>query len=124
MKRVLPIAKFPHKFFAVVAIFALVAFIFSLKPVAQVLKKGADMAGIKFPPVEVFQAAAADMVDFAAGIMLFLIGLSALVIGVKAALIIAGASIAFYAGYKIYSYFFGSSNAGTDLPGGTIDTGN
>ena len=41
MKKVLPISnpKFPQKTFAVIAVIMLVAFLFSLKPVAEVVKK-------------------------------------------------------------------------------------
>ncbi len=48
MKKVLPItgSKFPQKTFAVVAIIAFVAFLLTLKPVAEAVKTGVEKLGI------------------------------------------------------------------------------
>lgn len=123
IRKVLPISKFPHRLFAVIAIIALVAFLFSLKPVAEVVKKAAEMVGIKFPPIEVFQNANANVLNLASGALLVIVGLAAVVLGVKVALIIAGASLVAYAGYRLYNIFFKGETQNI-MPGGTIDTGN
>lgn len=124
MKKVLPISgKFPQKLFAVLAIIALVAFLFSLKPVADVVKKAAEMVGIKFPPVEVFQNANANVLNLASGLILIIVGIAAVVLGVKVALIVAGASLVAYAAYRLYNTFFKSETQDI-MPGGGIDRGN
>lgn len=124
MKKVLPISgKFPQKTFAVLAIIALVAFLFSLKPVAEFIKKSAEMAGINFPPVEVFQNANANVLNLVSGLILIIVGIAAAVLGVKVALIIAGASLVAYAGYRLYSIFFKGETQDI-MPKGNIDTGN
>ena len=108
MKKVLPISnpKFMQKTFAVLAVVLLVAFLFSLKPVAEIVKKGVEMLGIKFPPIEVFQQANTDAMYLAAGGLLLLIGLAAIVPIVKIALVVTGASFIVYSAYKLYQSFF------------------
>jgi|SanBayMetagenome_1026888.scaffolds.fasta_scaffold13175_5 hypothetical protein len=124
MKKVLPISgKFPQKLFAVLAIIALVAFLFSLKPVADVVKKAAEMVGIKFPPVEVFQNANANVLNLASGLILIIVGIAAVVLGVKVALIVAGASLVAYAAYRLYNTFFKGETQDI-MPGSGIDRGN
>lgn len=118
-RKVLPITKFPHRLFAVIAIIALVAFLFSLKPVAEVVKKVVEMTGIKFPPIEVFQNANANVLNLAAGALLVIVGLAALVLGVKVALIVAGGSLVAYAAYRLYNTFFKGETQDV-LPTGTI----
>lgn len=118
-RKVLPITKFPHRLFAVLAIIALVAFLFSLKPVAEVVKKVVEMVGIKFPPVEVFQNANANVLNAASGALLVIVGLAALVVGVKVALIVAGGSLVAYAAYRLYNTF-AKGETQDILPSGTI----
>jgi hypothetical protein len=110
MKKVLPISnpKFMQRTFAVLAVIMLVAFLFSLKPVAEVVKKGVEMLGIKFPPIEVFQQANTDAMYLAAGGLLLLIGLAAIVPIVKISLVIVGASFIAYSGYKLWTSIFPS----------------
>jgi len=110
MKKVLPISnpKFPQKTFAVIAVIMLVAFLFSLKPVAEVVKKGVEMLGIKFPPVEVFQQANTDIIYFTAGGALFLLGLAAIVPIVKIALVVVGAAMIAYSAVSIWKSIFPS----------------
>lgn len=108
MKKVLPISnpKFMQKTFAVLAVIMLVAFLFSLKPVAEVVKKGVEMLGIKFPAIEVFQQANTDALYLATGILITLIGLAVIVPIVKISLIVVGASFIAYSAYKLYQTFF------------------
>ena len=110
MKKVLPISnpKFPQKTFAVIAVIMLVAFLFSLKPVAEVVKKGVEMLGIKFPPVEVFQQANTDVLYVTAGIALVIIGLAVIAPVVKIALIVVGAAFIAYSAMSLYKSFFPS----------------
>jgi hypothetical protein len=108
MTRVLPIAKFPHKLFGVIAIIMLIAFLFSLKPVAEVVKKGVEMLGVKFPPLEVFQEANNNVLYLCAGALLLLVGLAIVYPIVKIALVVVGASFIIYSGYKLFQNFFPS----------------
>lgn len=110
MKKVLPISnpKFPQRTFAVIAVIMLVAFLFSLKPVAEVVKKGVEMLGIKFPPVEVFQQANTDALYFAAGVLIFIIGLAVVVPIVKISLVVVGAAFIAYSAMQLYKTFFPS----------------
>lgn len=121
-RKVLPINKFPHRLFAVIAIIALVAFLFSLKPVAEFVKKVVEMTGVKFPPVEVFQNANSNVLNLAAGALLIIVGLAALVVGVKVALIVAGGSLVVYAAYRLYNTFF-KGETQEILPLGNITKG-
>jgi hypothetical protein len=116
MKKVLPISnpKFPQKTFAVIAVIMLVAFLFSLKPVAEVVKKGVEMLGIKFPPVEVFQQANTDALYLAAGVLIVLIGLAVIAPIVKISLIVVGAAFIAYSAMQLYKTFFPSYGE-TDL---------
>jgi hypothetical protein len=95
-----------QKTFAVIAVIMLIAFLFSLKPVAEVVKKGVEMLGIKFPSLELFQQTNNDVMYFAAGGLLLLIGLAAIVPIVKIALVVTGASFIVYSAYKLYQTFF------------------
>ena len=103
-----------QKTFAVLAVVLLVAFLFSLKPVAEVVKKGVEMLGIKFPPIEVFQQASTDAMYWAAGGILLLIGLAAVVPIVKIALVVVGAAFIAYSSYKLWTSIF-PSYGDTDL---------
>jgi flagellar biosynthesis protein FliR len=114
MNKVLPITKFPHKLFAVLAVILLVAFLFSMKPVAEFVKKLVESVGIKFPPVEVFQEANNNTMYLMAGALLFLIGLAVVAPVVKVALIVVGAAFIVYSGYKLIKNLF-PSYGDTDL---------
>jgi hypothetical protein len=92
----------------------LVAFLFSLKPVAEVVKKGVEMVGIKFPPLEVFQQANTNALYLAAGAFIVIVGLSVIVPIVKISLLVTGAALFAYSAYKLYQNFF-PSYGDTDL---------
>jgi len=108
MKKVLPISgsKFPQKTFAVLAIVAFVAFLLTLKPVADVVKSGVEKLGITFPPMEVFRNAAQTIQDIAVGGLILILGFAAAVVSVKLALIVVAASAIAYGGYRLYNTFF------------------
>jgi hypothetical protein len=86
----------------------LIAFLFSLKPVAEVVKKGVEMLGVKFPPLEVFQEANNNVLYLCAGALLLLVGLAIVYPIVKIALVVVGASFIIYSGYKLFQNFFPS----------------
>jgi len=106
MKRVLPIAKFPHKLFGIIAVIMLIAFLFSMKPVAEFVKKLVEQVGMKFPPVEVFQDANNNVLYLAAGALLVMVGLAIIYPVVKIALVVVGASFIIYSAYKLFKNFF------------------
>jgi len=115
MKKVLPITgnKFPQKTFAVLAIIALIAFLLTLRPVAEVVKTTAEKLGINFPPLDVFRNTANNILDVAVGILLVIIGFKALVFGVTASLVIVGAGAIAYAGYRLYNTLFKGTTQNT-----------
>lgn len=108
MKKVLPItgSKFPQKTFAVVAIIAFVAFLLTLKPVAEAVKTGVEKLGITFPPMEVFRNVAQTIQDISVGALILILGFAAAVISVKLALIVVAAGAIAYGAYRLYNTFF------------------
>jgi hypothetical protein len=109
IRKVLPINKFPHRTFAVVAIIALVAFLLTIKPVAEVVKKGVESLGISFPPMDVFRNASANILLVAAGYMVLAIGSIVAIPILKVAVVVAGLAIAGVGIYNLYRTFMGGS---------------
>lgn len=110
MKKVLPISgKFPHRLFSVVAIIAVVAFLLTLKPVVEIVKKGIEMLGITFPPIEVFQNTAANILLVALGYIALAIAAIIVVPIVKIAVTVAAVAVVGYGLYNLYNTFFGKS---------------
>lgn len=105
MKKILPITgnKFPQKTFAVLAIIALVAFLLTLKPVAEVVKTGSEKLGINFPPLDVFRNVANQINKFALGAMVFAVGLAIGLVGLKIAVVLIAVVSIYYAGMSIYN---------------------
>jgi len=105
MKKVLPIAgnKFPQKTFAVLAVIAIVAYLLTLKPVAEVVKTGVEKLGITFPPLDVFRNVAKQIEGFAVAGMLLLVGLTLGLFGLKIGLVIISVAAIYYAGMSIYN---------------------
>jgi len=105
MKKVLPIAgtKFPQKTFAVLAVIAIVAYLLTLKPVAEVVKTGVEKLGITFPPLDVFRNVAKQIEGFALGAMLLVVGLVLGVLGLKIGIIVIAAAAIYYSGMAIYN---------------------
>lgn len=107
MKKVLPISgRFPHRLFSVVAIIAVVAFLLTIKPVAELVKKGVEMLGITFPPIEVFQNAAANILLVALGYIALSIAAIIVVPIVKIAVTVAAVAVVGYGLYNLYNTFF------------------
>jgi len=113
MKKVLAISgnKFPQKTFAVLIVVALVAFLLTLKPVAEAVKKTAESLGVTFPPLDVFRNVASQIQNLAIGLIALTIGVAVGLVGLKVALIAAAVGIVVYSGYMIYkSLFKGETN--------------
>ena len=123
IRKVLPFKNFPHRLFSVVAIIALVAFLLTLKPVAEVVKKLVEMLGITFPPLEIFRNTAANILLVALGyIALAITGVIVIPI-VKVAVTVAAVAAVGYGLYNIYRTFTGKSTKDV-LPDNTkIDRG-
>lgn len=105
MKKVLPIAgtKFPQKTFAVLAVIAIVAYLLTLKPVAEVVKTGVEKLGITFPPLDVFRNVAKQIEGAALAGMLLLVGLVLGLFGLKIGIVVIAAAAIYYAGRSIYN---------------------
>jgi hypothetical protein len=105
MKKVLPIAgnKFPQKTFAVLAVIAIVAYLLTLKPVAEVVKTGVEKLGITFPPLDVFRNVAKQIEGFALAGMLLAVGLVIGLLGLKIGIIVIAAAAIYYSGMAIYN---------------------
>lgn len=123
IRKVLPVKNFPHRLFSVVAIIALVAFLLTLKPVAEVVKKLVEMLGITFPPMEIFRNTAANILLVTLGyIALAITGVIVIPI-VKVAVTVAAVAAVGYGLYNIYRTFTGKSTKDV-LPDDTkIDRG-
>lgn len=110
MRKVFPISgRFPHRLFSIVAIIALVAFLLTLKPVVEIVKKGFDMLGISFPAIEVIQNTAANILLIALGYIALTIAAIIVVPIVKISVTIAAVAVVGYGLYNLYNTFFGKS---------------
>ena len=105
MKKVIPIAgnKFPQKTFAVLAVIAIVAYLLTMKPVAEVVKSGVEKLGITFPPLDVFRNVAKQIEGFALAGMLLAVGLVLGVLGLKIGIVVIAAAAIYYSGMAIYN---------------------
>ena len=105
MKKVVPIAgnKFPQKTFAVLAVIAIVAYLLTMKPVAEVVKAGVEKLGITFPPLDVFRNVAKQIEGFALAGMLLVVGLVLGVLGLKIGIVVIAAAAIYYSGMAIYN---------------------
>jgi len=108
MKKVFPISsRFPHRLFSIVAIIALVAFLLTIKPVAEIVKKGIEMLGITFPPMAVFQNAAANILLVALGYIALTIAAIIVIPIVKIAVTVVAIAVIGYGLYNLYQTFTG-----------------
>jgi hypothetical protein len=123
IRKVLPVKNFPHRLFSVVAIIALVAFLLTLKPVAEVVKKLIEMLGITFPPIEIFRNTAANILLVALGVIALAITGIIFIPIVKVAVTVAAVAAVGYGLYNIYRTLTGKSTKDV-LPDDTkIDKG-
>jgi hypothetical protein len=109
MKKILPLSKFPHRLFSIVAIIAFVAFLLTLKPVAEAVKKVVEMLGITFPPMEIFRNTAANILLVALGYVALAVAAVIVVPIVKISLTLAAVAAVGYGLYNIYRTFVGGS---------------
>ena len=108
MKKVIPISnpKFKQKTFAVFAIIALVAYLLTIEKVSEVVKKGVEMLGIPFPPMDVFRNTADTIKEVAIGLAVLVVAAAVAVISVKVALFVVAGSVVAYGAYRLYNTFF------------------
>ncbi len=109
IRKVLPFKNFPHRLFSIVAIIALVAFLLTLKPVAEVVKKLVEMLGITFPPMEIFRNAAANILLVCVGYFALVIAAAIAIPIVKIAVTIAAVAVVGYGLFNLYKTFTGKS---------------
>jgi hypothetical protein len=109
IRKVLPFKNFPHRLFSIVAIIALVAFLLTIKPVAEVVKKGVEMLGITFPPMDIFRNAAANILLVCVGYFALVIAAAIAVPLVKIAVTVAAIAVVGYGLYNLYKTFTGKS---------------
>ena len=109
IRKVLPFKNFPHRLFSIVAIIALVAFLLTIKPVAEVVKKGVEMLGITFPPMDIFRNAAANILLVCVGYFALVIAAAIAIPLVKIAVTVAAVAVVGYGLYYLYKTFTGKS---------------
>jgi len=109
MKRVFPIVKFPHKTFAFIAVFAFIAFLLTLKPVAEATKNLVERLGITFPPIEIFRNTAANLLLVALGAIGIIIGGFVTVVGIKIAVIVSAVAIVAVGLFNVYRTLTGGT---------------
>lgn len=109
IRKVLPFKNFPHRLFSIVAIIALVAFLLTIKPVAETVKKLVEMLGITFPPMEIFKNAAANILLVCLGYFALVIAAAIAIPIVKIAVTVTAVAVVGYGIYNIYKIFTGGT---------------
>ena len=122
MKKVVPISnpKFKQKTFAVLAIIALVAWLLSMRKVAEVVKSGVESVGISFPDLNLFMDTAITIKEIAIGFIVLLIAGSVAFLSVKAALFIVAGAAVYYGAMKLINLLFGGSKSLQDRGYGSV----
>jgi uncharacterized protein YacL len=105
IRKVLPFKNFPHRLFSIVAIIALVAFLLTIKPVAETVKKLVEMLGITFPPMEIFKNAAANILLVCLGYFALVIAAAIAIPIVKIAVTVTAVAVVGYGLYNLYQVF-------------------
>ena len=118
-RKIIPIRNFPHKLFIFVAIFVFIAFLFTLKPVAEFVKTVVEKIGISFPPVEIFQNVAGNMLVLGLAVLGLLIAGAIMVPVIKIGVTIAAVAVVAVTLFNIYKSFTGKATQRI-LPEGTI----
>ena len=109
IRKVLPFKNVPHRLFSIVAVIALVAFLLTIKPVAEVVKKGVEMLGITFPPMDIFRNAAANILLVCVGYFALVIAAAIAIPLVKIAVTVAAVAVVGYGLYNLYKTFTGQN---------------
>lgn len=122
MKKVIPISnpKFKQKTFAVFAIIALVAWLLSMRKVAEVVKSGVESLGIKFPDMNLFIDTADTIKEVAIAVIVLLVAAAVAVLSVKAALFIVAGAAVYYGVTKLFGVFFGGEKSLEDRGYGSV----
>jgi hypothetical protein len=92
-----------------VAIIALVAFLLTIKPVAEVVKKLVEMLGITFPPMDIFRNAAANILLVCVGYFALVIAAAIAIPIIKIAVTVAAIAVVGYGLYNLYKTFTGGT---------------
>lgn len=118
IRKVLPFKNFPHRLFSIVAVIALVAFLLTIKPVAETVKKLVEMLGITFPPMEIFKNAAANILLVCLGYFVLVIAAAIAIPIVKIAVTVSAVAVVGYGIYNLYKTFTGGTvmNILPDVP--------
>jgi hypothetical protein len=109
IRKVLPFKNFPHRLFSIVAVIALVAFLLTIKPVAETVKKLVEMLGITFPPMDIFRNAAANILLVCVGYFALVISAAIAIPLVKIAVTVAAVAVVGYGLYNLYKTFTGGT---------------
>jgi len=109
IRKVLPFKNFPHRLFSIVAVIALVAFLLTIKPVAETVKKLVEMLGITFPPMDIFRNAAANILLVCVGYFALVIAAAIAIPLVKIAVTVAAVAVVGYGLYNLYRTFTGGT---------------
>ena len=122
MKKVLPItnSKFPQKTFAVLAIIALVAYLLSIRKIAEVVKTGVESLGIKFPDMSLFIDTAETIKEVAIGAAVLIVAAAVAVFSVKISLFVVAGAIVVFGAYKLYNNLIGSEKSLKDRGYGPV----
>jgi hypothetical protein len=107
IRKVLPFKNFPHRLFSIVAVIALVAFLLTIKPVAETVKKLVEMLGITFPPMDIFRNAAANILLVCVGYFALVIAAAIAIPLVKIAVTVAAVAVVGYGLFNLYKTFTG-----------------
>jgi hypothetical protein len=92
-----------------VAVIALVAFLLTIKPVAETVKKLVEMLGITFPPMDIFRNAAANILLVCVGYFALVIAAAIAIPLVKIAVTVAAVAVVGYGLYNLYKTFTGKT---------------
>ncbi len=109
IRKVLPFKNFPHRLFSIVAVIALVAFLLTIKPVAESVKKLVEMLGITFPPMDIFRNAAANILLVCVGYFALVIAAAIAIPLVKISVTIAAVAVVGYGLFNLYKTFTGGT---------------
>jgi hypothetical protein len=102
-RKVLPFRNFPHRFFSVMAIIAIIAFLLTIDTVVEIVKKTVEGFGVEFPPKEIFRNVAANIMLVAVGSMALMIAGVIMIPVVKLAVTVTAVVIVGVGLYNIYN---------------------
>lgn len=95
------------KLLAVLGVFILIAFLLTIKPIAELVTKAGNEIGIKMPPVPILQNTSAWMGVGALGLgLIVIIGIFTVPL-VKLGFLVAGVALAAYGIWSVYKAFTG-----------------